>query len=35
MSYHYVLNHFVRNKLNIIEENFIIILDEAHNMQCF
>ena len=32
MSYHYVLNPFVRNKLNIIEENAIIILDEAHNI---
>ena len=30
MSYHYVLNPFIRNKLNIIEENAIIILDEAH-----
>ena len=32
MSYHYILNPFIRNKLDIIENNAIIILDEAHNI---
>ena len=32
MSYNYILNPFIRNKLNIIESNAIIILDEAHNI---
>ena len=32
MSYNYILNPFIRNRLNIIEENSIIILDEAHNI---
>ena len=32
MSYNYILNPFIRSKLNIIEKNAIIILDEAHNI---
>ena len=32
MSYHYILNPFIRNKLEIIENNAIVILDEAHNI---
>ena len=32
MSYHYILNPFIRNKLGIIDNNAIIIIDEAHNI---
>ena len=32
MSYHYILNPFIRSKLNIIKPNAIVILDEAHNI---
>ena len=32
MSYNYILNPHIRNKLNLIEKNSIIILDEAHNI---
>ena len=32
MSYNYILNPFIRSKLNIINNNAIVILDEAHNI---
>ena len=32
MSYNYILNPFIRKKLDLIENNSIIILDEAHNI---
>ena len=32
MSYHYILNPFIREKLNILKPNAIVILDEAHNI---
>ena len=32
MPYNYILNPFIRNRLKIIHENSIIILDEAHNI---
>ena len=32
MTYNYILNPYIRKKLNIIEQNSIIILDEAHNI---
>jgi len=32
MTYNYVLNPFIRKRLNIVEKNSIIILDEAHNV---
>ena len=33
MTYNYILNPYIRKKLNIIEQNSIIILDEAHNIR--
>ena len=32
MSYNYILNPFIRERLNVINKNSIIILDEAHNI---
>ena len=32
MSYNYILNPFIRSKLNIINNNSIVIFDEAHNI---
>lgn len=32
MTYNYVLNPAIKNKLNILESNSIVIFDEAHNI---
>ena len=32
MTYNYILNPQIRNQLNILEKNSIVILDEAHNI---
>ena len=32
MSYNYILNPMIRNKLDIINNNAIVLLDEAHNI---
>ena len=32
MTYNYILNPYVRDELDIFEENSIVILDEAHNI---
>ena len=32
MTYNYMLNPYIRKKLNIVDQNSIIILDEAHNI---
>ena len=32
MTYNYMLNPYIRKKLDIVEQNSIIILDEAHNI---
>ena len=32
MTYNYILNPYIRRRLNIVENNSIIILDEAHNI---
>ena len=32
MTYNYMLNPIIRNKLKIVEKNSIVILDEAHNI---
>ena len=32
MTYNYMLNPYIRKKLNVVAQNSIIILDEAHNI---